>query len=1060
MVEPGTRIADRYTVTGSIGAGGMGVVVSARDEKLGRVVAIKVLPQSSIGDESARRRIIREARAAAALDHRSIVHVYDVGELDDHSTFFVMEAVKGKSLAALLAKGGASKRRLLLALVDVGRALQYAHEQGFVHRDIKPDNIMVRTDGSAVVLDFGLAKTYAEELAATAEAVSVTAKGGFVGTPAYVSPEQARGEAVDPATDQFALAVTIFEAMTGVIPWEGKTVLEVVSEILKGTPRELCTLAPEMPKSLEAALLRALEKDKEKRFSSMGAFVAELEASAVEVHADESKSVLPISSEPNAPASDPKTRGPISAASTRSPETLARAKSPLAVSEENPPTASDPKATSVSSLDPRSVTKISQPLTMPQPKWRAALPYALGAIAIGAGIFYVAAGRNGTKDDSTTAPSASVSNSATPIAPSSIHVVACPVFEVKGDEPAPNTWLGAAAATLACERVQWMLGGRSSASLVPAELAHLPREPKGTSANDPFEVQGGREKQLADAKEHADVTIHGVIERVDDVRIILRVVDNGGHEIGTAEGKHATVLGAVRIATDALHKKGIFSSQDETFLHRVLPGASVDAALRLHDLNILALAEDEKDVKADCAELVDRSDLGAMAALAKAQCAKPLGRALGARPMDDSSLIAMSITAAAQRFYGSMSPEEHAAQIARIDKLEGAAPNEEDPDVKALLFASVAEAVYYDSADGNRASRLARLSIQASPKENDLRGTAWHRQSFTSKEMGPAVLVGHVTWHPWEPFAQANLLRGTGELATYDAALRRAFILARHGYWPKEYGDWIARGGHFDEARGIAAETGNPYLTALIMFGEGSPGKALEYAKRTLAEMQPGVARGEATQLAAFAAYLAVDIGKPTDFINDFLARFLDPKKPAVTIGVTTLHSLVAICMNLKKADGEACVARLRATYQAGHFGAAFISSEDLISGAEHYVAGRWDKAAASFRPATGPNLFKTEGVREPMAEAFERAGQDELAEKLDALWRDDEVAPEANPAHVRSALRLEHRGDVAHARRIAQAYVSRWDVADEQPRGLDEMKKLLARTAGAAAASGDAGAK
>jgi serine/threonine protein kinase len=1052
MVEPGTRIADRYVVTGSIGAGGMGVVVSARDEKLGRVVAIKVLPQASIGDESARRRIIREARAAAALDHRSIVHVYDVGEMADHSTFFVMELVKGKSLAALLAKGGASKRRLLLALIDVGRALHYAHEQGFVHRDIKPDNIMIRSDGSAVVLDFGLAKTFSSELAATAEAVSVTEKGGFVGTPAYVSPEQARGEAVDPATDQFALAVTIFEAMTGVIPWAGKTVLEVVSEILKGAPRNLLELAPEMPKTLDTALLRALEKDKAKRFSSIGAFVTELEAAAVEVHADESKSALPVSSDPRAPASDPKTRGPLSAASTRSPETLARGKSPLAVSDgDAAPVASDPKVTSVSSLDPRTGTKISQGVLLPQPKWRVALPYVLGAFALSAVIAFFA-GRSSEKDSAQTGPSASASTSGAPIAPSAIKVVACPELIVKGDEPKPNTWLGAAAATLACERIQWMLGGRSATTLVPAELLHLPREPRGTSAIDPFEVEGGREKQIADANEHADVSVLGSIERNDDVRVVLRVVDKGGHDLANAEGKHTTVVGAVRAATDGLRKKGLFANADEEFLHRVLPGASVDAALLLHDLNVLWISEDDADIKADCIELTARTDLGAMSALVNAQCATHLGRPPGTRPTDDSTPIAASIAAAAQRFFGPMSADEHAAQTARIQKLEAAAPQETDADMRALLFASAADAVYYDTSDANRASTLARLSIQASPRESDLRGTGWHRQSFTSKDMSKAVLVAHAAWLPWEPFAQANRYLKVGEIDKYEVGLRRAFVLGRHGYWAKEYGERLARGGHFDEARGIAAETGSPYLATLIMFGEGTPGKALANAKQALAAMKPdGASGGEATQLASLAVNIAVDIDKPTDFANDFLERFLDPKKPAVSHGVTTLHSLLSICMNIKQHDGERCIARVRATYDSGHFGSAFIGSGDMIGGAEDFIAGRYDKAATVFRPLVGPGLFKTEGVREPIAAAFARTGQDELAEKLDVYWGDEEIAPEANPAHVRTALRLERRGEIAHARRIADAFVTRWSTADEQPRGLPEMKKLLARTAAAA---------
>src|SRR5262245_10538435 len=144
MIPAGTRIADRYVVTGDIGAGGMGVVVRARDEKLGRTVAIKVLPMDAIGDDTARRRLVREARAAAALDHRGIVHIYDVGEMADGATYIVMELVRGESLADHIRKGTLSRADRLTAVVHIARALGYAHAEGFVHRDIKPDNIMIR----------------------------------------------------------------------------------------------------------------------------------------------------------------------------------------------------------------------------------------------------------------------------------------------------------------------------------------------------------------------------------------------------------------------------------------------------------------------------------------------------------------------------------------------------------------------------------------------------------------------------------------------------------------------------------------------------------------------------------------------------------------------------------------------------------------------------------------------------------------------------------------------------------------------------------------------------
>jgi serine/threonine-protein kinase len=159
MSEPasGSQLAGRYTVLGKLGAGGMGVVLEARDQRLDRLVAVKLLPAEAVGDRRARERLLREARAAAGLEHPGIVHVYDVGETDEGGAFLVLELVRGRSWRTLLEKG-VPRAESLRIVREVGEALVFAHRAGFVHRDVKPDNVMVRDDGRVVVLDFGLAK--------------------------------------------------------------------------------------------------------------------------------------------------------------------------------------------------------------------------------------------------------------------------------------------------------------------------------------------------------------------------------------------------------------------------------------------------------------------------------------------------------------------------------------------------------------------------------------------------------------------------------------------------------------------------------------------------------------------------------------------------------------------------------------------------------------------------------------------------------------------------------------------------------------------------------------
>jgi serine/threonine-protein kinase len=255
----------------------MGEVVRARDPKLDREVALKVLPAKAIGDARARERLIREARAAAKLAHAGIVHVYDVGETEEGGAFLVMELVHGINLRDLVARGGAGVAEILRVIVECARALAFAHRAGAVHRDVKPDNIMIRDDGRAALLDFGLAKSL------TADLVPLTDEGLVLGTPAYLAPEQACGGEVDGRADQFALAVTAYEALTGRLPWSGTSVAAVLAEILRDRAQPPSTLAPRLPEELDAVLARAMQKSPADRYRDLDAFADALQEVAAVV---------------------------------------------------------------------------------------------------------------------------------------------------------------------------------------------------------------------------------------------------------------------------------------------------------------------------------------------------------------------------------------------------------------------------------------------------------------------------------------------------------------------------------------------------------------------------------------------------------------------------------------------------------------------------------------------------------------------------------------------------------------------------------------------------------
>jgi len=280
---------DRYRIEAVLGEGGMGRVYRAKDERLGRQVALKVLRLDKSSNDpnasaDAAARMLREARAAAALDHPNAVSVFDVGEVDG-TLYIAMELVPGRSLRAFVGDATIPWEQKLRWLVDVARVLSAAHERGLVHRDVKPENVMVRDDGVVKVLDFGIAKRVkidmpGMEKGETGEtnAATQTVRGVNVGTPRYLSPEQCRGEAVDPRSDQFSWGVLAYELLTGELPWkEEDSGVPLLLAIVTKEPRPLSAIVPKIPGLVSATVMKAMAKAPSHRFASLASVVTALE---------------------------------------------------------------------------------------------------------------------------------------------------------------------------------------------------------------------------------------------------------------------------------------------------------------------------------------------------------------------------------------------------------------------------------------------------------------------------------------------------------------------------------------------------------------------------------------------------------------------------------------------------------------------------------------------------------------------------------------------------------------------------------------------------------------
>ncbi len=274
-LHPGSRVGS-YEIVALLGAGGMGEVYRAKDPKLGREVALKVLPESVAADPGRLARFQREARLVAALTHPNVVTIYSIEEAGGLS-FLTMELVEGQSLDRLLTPGGLPLMRVLDLAIPLADALVAAHDRGIVHRDLKPANVMVTREGRLKVLDFGLARfdeaggRAGSAMAGTqmpTVATPVSTAGMVVGTIPYMAPEQVRGDAVDARADLFSFGILLYELTTGRRPFGGSSAAEVSSAILRDPPPPVADVRGDVPRDLDRVIVRCLEKDVEHRFQT------------------------------------------------------------------------------------------------------------------------------------------------------------------------------------------------------------------------------------------------------------------------------------------------------------------------------------------------------------------------------------------------------------------------------------------------------------------------------------------------------------------------------------------------------------------------------------------------------------------------------------------------------------------------------------------------------------------------------------------------------------------------------------------------------------------------
>jgi hypothetical protein len=1004
-VAPGTVLGGRYRLERVLGVGGMGTVWAVEDLETGARRALKLVNAEGEGDGAAgatgsRRRFLREARAASAVQHPNVVTIYDVLDRDDAPPALVMELLDGESLRARLDRDGALPLDALAdVLVPVISAVGAAHALGVVHRDLKPENIFL-AGGVVKVLDFGIAKlTTLDDEAMRSTGLTT----GVLGTPAYMAPEQVFGEHdLDHRVDIWALGILVYEALAGECPTRGANVGQVLKHVvsLPFTPIEERVAG--LPRELAALVARMLTRDRDGR---------------PDLH--EVLAVLGPHARHPAPSFGP----PLA------PAAAARRERSTATQAARPPSP-----------------------VLPARRRRRPLVAVAGITAIA---IVVAIGAWQLRPRSR---AANRSRSPSPLAVPTA-TLGCPVLHVTGATE-PAGWLGAAAAAIACERARVVLGGGLDRVLAPAALLELPRGPVDEFPKDPFDQPGARDRTLAAARHGADAYLDGVVRwSADGPAVTLALHRADGTELATATGEGRALYEAVRgamdglVAADQLPRAAALDPAIAAWART----SDVDAALGALDL-AFAFAHNAGQLPAECERFAALGPrLRELDAEGRWLCAYTLGRAAPDVRVDEADASDAAV-ATRIRVAHELHQTERPGDAARIHAMLA-----REPTARGRSLLAVTESCLLGSTDPQAARELAILAVQSDPTNADGGWCSPWVQLLTLERDTPAAAATVRAMQAWQPWDSAGWREPGYETTVADdghalVMLRRAYLLSPFdSQIASTLATSLLAAGDRAAARGIAValrtgglplhDVGSQLLLVRIEASEASFGAALERARggARLSPDDAGWLRAQRFELGWRALELGVLLGRGRELADALVAEFVtpDPAPLHSNVAVNPIR-IPAICA--RSSAPAPCFARFRAL-RPQLTGAITADTQAFVAGAERYVAKDYAAAAAAWRPLLDGRLVLASALPDAMADAFERTGAPELAARVD-----DEVMKRANElhgatlGHVRAARRAFARGDHVRARELAAAVVEAWALADPAPPALDEMRALVTR--------------
>ena len=975
----------RYRVVSLLGRGGMGVVYYAQDLKLRRPVALKVLPPALVADPERRSRFLREARSAAAVTHPGVAAVYDVGE-DAGNVFLAMEYVQGQTLRALLkSRGGGPSGELPSNQVarigyEIAVALGKAHGVGVIHRDLKPENVMLSEDGIVKILDFGLAKLREVELSAVSETATaaghLTEAGRVMGTPRYMSPEQALGHAVDPRTDVFSLGVMLYEPCSGQLPYRGVTDMEELVARTRDDPKPLQEIRPDVSADLARVIDRCLQRDFRARYASA---------------ADVAEELRPIAAS---------TLGALMALAGGSRTTIPPAALP------------------------------SAPPARRRWRWLAAAALLLGGAAA-----FAMLGRRAEPTGS-------------PLAPEDAKI-ACPILET---EDTSQGWLGAAVAHLACSRAVSLLGRRWESALTPAALLDLPRQPVDRFPEDPFAEKNARERSLAAARARGAAYLDGRVVRGDKGFEVDLVLKAGDRALGRGHGTGEAFWQAVRAAMDPLVGPKAIPRAARLDPHQAkwLGFSEVELDLAMEDAGAafqsgVGIREERDRLQAR------RAELGVWWAIMDYSFALTYGigdpTRHSAPDIDRSSPQALARTARAHLFMGGKTP---AGDLA--DEMEDLREKMSDPlDRRNARWVEAEFRLRAGQNDRARDLVLAGLSEEPRVGWYVLMGATHSRTGQVS------VARARAAWEPSHPDGW-NMLSFTREGIDPQTKLeymRRAHAVAAGlSLYASQLGRMLVLAGEREEARALAARlvSGEERMhlvgEGLAIDVEASEGRfaaALAKAEDRLFSVRDfgRYDRGE-VMIGGSAVELAMVLGRQAEFADAFATKLILAEPPRILPTPIAAEHAVLACALASPATARPCFARLRKLVDAEYFQGSFERTAPFLAGAERYAQGDFKGAAAAWRAlAAEPPSGRTWLI---LGDGFDRAGEPDIAERLDERGPYMGMLRGLSIAHPRMARRAAARGDVAAARDLAQKIVDAWSVADTPVPAVQEMRALLAR--------------